>query len=66
MIDLNCSKCKRYIGKAESIVADLLCPNSSCKASTQFKIVTSDVSKLITYKFAEPERPPKSKEPVDS
>lgn len=64
MIDLNCSKCKRYLGEAETIVADLLCPNSSCKASTQFKILTADQSKLYNYKFAKPERIPKSKDPI--
>lgn len=62
MIELKCKDCDRYLGEAETIVADLLCPNSSCKASTQFKILTADQTKMLSYKFAKPARQPKKKE----
>lgn len=64
MIELKCKHCDRHLGEAEMIVGELLCPNSSCKASSQFKIITADQSKLISYKFAKPEREPKKKEPI--
>lgn len=62
MKELTCKDCGRYLGEAEVIVADLLCSNGSCKASTQFKILNADQIKLIKYKFAKPEREPKKKE----
>lgn len=61
LIELKCKHCARYLGEAETIVADLLCPG--CKATNQFKILSADTSKLINYKFAKAERPPKKKEP---
>lgn len=62
MTELNCknTKCGRYLGEAETIVADILC--AGCKGSSQFKILSSDQSKLFNYKFAKPEREPKKKE----
>lgn len=62
MTELFCKNCKRYLGEAEVIVADIICSNSSCKGSTQFKILSADQSKLYSYKFAKPEKPPKKKE----
>ena len=62
MIDLKCKHCNRHLGQAETIIADIICPNTSCKGSTQFKIVSSDVSKMYNFKFITPEREPKKKE----
>jgi hypothetical protein len=64
MVDLKCKSCERHLGEAETIVADLLCPNSSCRASTQFKIINNDVTSMMKYKFLKPERPSK-KEKTD-
>jgi hypothetical protein len=63
MIELKCKHCQRHLGEVESIVGDLICPNSSCKGSSQFKILSADQSKLIAFKFAKAEREPKKKEP---
>jgi phage FluMu protein Com len=61
--ELTCKHCNRYLGKAfGSIVAELKCANSSCRGTTQFKIVQSDTLKDITHKFITPETPPKAKE----
>lgn len=62
MIELKCRHCSRHLGEAEAIVGDIICPNSSCKGSTQFKIVNNDTVGMMKYKFASPEREPKSKE----
>lgn len=62
MVELKCKYDGRYLGEAETIVADILCP--SCKGSTQFKVLKADQSKLFNYKFAKSERPPKSKDPI--
>lgn len=62
MIELNCKICGRHLGEAEVIVADLLCSNGSCKASTQFKILNADQVKLIRYKFVKPEKLSKVKQ----
>lgn len=62
MIELKCSHCGRHLGEAETIVADLICPNSSCKGSTQFKIINNDTSSMMRYKFAKAAREPKKKE----
>ena len=59
MIDLTCKHCKRHLGEVESIVGEIRCSNSACKAGNQFKILTTDEAALISYKFAKPETPPK-------
>ncbi len=61
MIDLKCKSCKRHLGEAETIVADILC--SGCGASSQFKILNRDNSKIYGFKFPSPEREPKKKKP---
>ena len=66
MIDLNCSHCGRFLGRAKSIVGELICSNSSCKAGNQFKILTADEAALISFKFADAPRPPKSKQAAPS
>lgn len=60
--ELKCKHCGRYMGKVASIIGTLPCPNSSCKGETQFKIVTTDVSKAISYKFSDTPKAPKQKE----
>lgn len=62
MTELKCKHCGRHIGVADMIIADLLCPNTSCKGSTQFKIVKADISKALNFKFETPEKEPKKKE----
>jgi hypothetical protein len=62
MIKLECSNCGRHFGEAVSIVADLICPNSNCKASTQFKVLTTDQAALVKFKFPNPPREPKKKD----
>jgi phage FluMu protein Com len=59
MIDIKCVHCGRYIGKAETIVGILKCPNSSCKGETQFKNINNDYEKLFSYKFVDKPLPPK-------
>lgn len=62
MNELKCRVCSRYIGEAETIIAELMCPNTSCKATTQFKIINNDIEKLISYKFmTEPKKPKKAR-----
>lgn len=61
--DLKCKSCDRHLGWAYgSIVAELICPNSACKATNHFKIIRGDTSEDIRFKFAKPERPPKAKQ----
>jgi phage FluMu protein Com len=59
MIALKCTHCGRHLGEVEAIVGEIICSNSSCKAGNQFKILNSDETALITYKFAQPPKPPK-------
>lgn len=59
MIELRCKHCGRFIGEVESIVGNIVCPNSSCKGSTNFKILTE--KSLYNYKFTKPEKQPKEK-----
>lgn len=60
--DLKCKSCKRHLGWAYgSIVAELICSNSSCKATNHFKIIRADITEDIKFKFTKPEKPPKSK-----
>lgn len=61
MTELRCEHCQRFIGEVEAIVGEIMCPNPSCKAGNQFKILVADESKLLTHKFAKPPRPPKKK-----
>jgi hypothetical protein len=63
--ELKCRNCGRHLGEATTIVADLLCPNSACRASTQFKILNNDTVGMMNYKFAKPEREPKRKDKTD-
>lgn len=63
MTDLKCKHCSRHLGEAHgSAIVTLICPNSSCKAENQIKIVSSDREKDLNFKFANAPRPPKTKE----
>lgn len=66
MTALTCKHCNRHMGEAEAFVGELLCANSKCKGTTQFKIIKSDNSALFSYKFAKPEKPPKTQETQDA
>lgn len=60
MVELKCKYCGRHLGKAYgTVVAELKCPNSDCRATTHFKIVHSDTTADITYKFITKEIQPK-------
>lgn len=62
LYELNCAHCGRYLGKAYgTIVADIRCPNSSCKAGNQIKIINGN-NDDYRFKFSEPAQPPKKKE----
>lgn len=52
-MDIKCSSCNRYLGKAVgTVVATLKCANSSCKEDVNVKIVnTESSSKDIHHKF---------------
>lgn len=60
--ELKCKDCGRHLGVANgTVVAELKCSNSSCKATTQFKIINGDIASDIRHKFAKPAQPPKQK-----
>lgn len=64
-MDINCKHCNRYLFKQVGtvVIEGLICPNSSCKAKLNFKIVTADRTKDLTHKFVNAETEPKKKEP---
>lgn len=61
-MEVNCKHCKRYLFKQVGtvVIEGIICPNSKCKARMNFKIIESDETKGILYKFAQPETLPKS------
>lgn len=62
-IELKCKNCGRFLGKAYgSIIAEIRCSNSSCKAGNQFKIINGDISHDIRHKFVSLPQAPKKKE----
>ncbi len=64
-MDITCKHCGRYLFKQAGtvVIEGLICPNSSCKAKLNFKIVTADRAKDVKHVFTSSETPPKSKEP---
>lgn len=63
--ELKCYNCKRYLGTAYgTIIAEIPCGNSSCKAGNQIKIINGDNVADITHKFLTPPREPKTKKPI--
>lgn len=61
MTELRCKSCTRFIGEFECIVGEVICPNTSCKAGNQVKMINNDLTHLVTFKFLKPARPPKGK-----
>ena len=59
---LHCKHCQRYLADVDSFVGEILCSNSNCKATNQFKIVSNNELESLKYKFTNPEKPPKNKE----
>lgn len=64
MKDITCKHCNRFLFKQAGtvVIEGLICPNSSCKAKLNFKIISADTSKDIRHKFVTPETKPKNKE----
>lgn len=53
-LDLRCKECGRFLGVkgVHSIIAEVRCPNSRCKAVNKIKVVTPTSSdKDIRFKF---------------
>lgn len=60
----NCKFCGRYIMeiKGTTIVENLICPNSKCKAHQNIKVITPQSTiEEINYRFKSAETPPKNK-----
>lgn len=60
-----CKYCGRYIMDIEgtTIIENLVCPNSKCKAHLNVKVVTPQSTvEEINYKFKSKELPPKKKQ----
>lgn len=63
MKDITCKHCNRFlfVQAGTVVIEKMICPNSDCKATLNFKIINGDVTKDIRHKFVNPERPPKKK-----
>jgi hypothetical protein len=64
--EVKCKHCDRYLFTAKDtvILEQFPCPNSSCRAKLNIKIVTLDsTDEQVRFKFATPETPPKSAKP---
>jgi phage FluMu protein Com len=62
--EVNCRHCDRYLftAKGTTIIEQLPCPNTKCKAKLNIKIVTSDSTHAEQhYKFSTEETAPKNK-----
>lgn len=60
-----CKYCGRYIMDIEgtTIIENLVCPNSKCKAHLNVKVVTPQSTvEEINYRFKSKELPPKKKQ----
>lgn len=60
-----CKYCGRYIMDIEgtTIIENLVCPNSKCKAHLNVKVITpSSTVEEINYRFKSKELPPKKKQ----
>lgn len=60
---ITCRHCKRFLfEQAGTVVLEgMVCPNTDCKATLNFKLINADTTKDLTHKFVTPERPPKTK-----
>lgn len=66
-MEVSCKHCDRYLftAKGTTILEQMPCPNSKCKAKLNIKIVTSDsLENEIKYKFTTEEQGPKEKSDV--
>ena len=57
-----CKYCGRYLldAKGTTIIENLICPNSKCKAHLNIKVITpKSTIEEINYKFDSEEVPPK-------
>lgn len=62
--EVNCKHCDRYLFTAQdtTIVEQMPCPNTKCKAKLNIKIVTSNSTlDQMLYMFKSDEQPPKGK-----
>lgn len=62
--EVNCKHCDRYLftAKGTTIIEQMPCPNSKCKAKLNIKIVTpSSTHAELHYTFTSEETLPKSK-----
>lgn len=62
--DIRCKHCDRFLGSAVGtvIIEGMPCPNSSCRAKLNIKVVDSDSTmEQIKFQFSTPEVAPKSK-----
>lgn len=58
-----CKHCGRYIMdiKGTTIIENLVCPNSKCKAHLNVKVITPlSTTDEINYRFTQKELPPKN------
>lgn len=61
-MEVNCRHCDRYLftAKGTTIIEQLPCPNSKCRAKMNIKIVNSNSTMAeINYKFETTEQEPK-------
>lgn len=57
-VELRCKECTRFLGikGVETIIAQVRCPNSKCKAINNIKVLNSSSSEeQLRYKFKEVE-----------
>lgn len=53
-MELRCKECKRYLGlkSIETIICQVRCPSSKCKALNNIKVVNSDsTERQLRYRF---------------
>lgn len=57
-MELKCKHCGRYLGKADTIVGVLTCPN--CGGETEFSIIVNDTTELMFKEFKNLKQPKES------
>ena len=59
-MEVRCKYCDRYLFDqlGTVVIENLVCPNSSCKAHLNFKIINDPMNDM-KHKFIKPEVPPK-------
>jgi len=57
--EIRCGNCNRFMGEAHgTVVADMKCPNSSCKCMNHVKIISADPDHDRRFKFVEVDKKP--------